>query len=216
MKVGVLGSGDVGRRLAGGFASRGHEVVIGTRKPRNPDLVKWATTVKGKVKVGSFADAARDGELVVLAVHGEAAVAAVELAGPPHFSGKVLIDVTNPLDFSKGMPPALLFGTTDSLGERVQKAAPLSKVVKAFNTVGNGQFVDPHVKGQPRLELMIAGNDAAAKQQVTEIVKSFGWSGTLDVGGIEGSRWLEAIVPLWVRAGATLNTFSHVWVVGRD
>ncbi|MCI4353045.1 MAG: NAD(P)-binding domain-containing protein [Thermoplasmata archaeon] len=196
--------------------SRGHEVVIGTRTPKKPDLVQWAAGLKGKVQVGSFTDAARDGELVVLAIQGEAAVAAVELAGTPHFSGKVLIDVTNPLDFSKGMPPSLLFGTTDSLGERVQRAAPSAKVVKAFNTVGNGQMVDPHVKGQKHLELLIAGNDAAAKQRVTEIVKSFGWSGTLDVGGIEGARWLEAMVPLWVRAGSALNTFSHVWVVGRD
>ncbi len=216
MKVAVLGSGDVGKRLAEGFASRGHEVILGTRTPGNPELKKWAATVKGKVFVGTFADAARQGELVVLAVRGDAALPAVEAAGKANLSGKVLIDVTNPLDFSKGMPPSLFVGTTESLGERIQKAAPSAKVVKAFNTVGNVQFVDPHVKGQPRLEMLIAGNDAAAKQTVTGILKSFGWAGSIDVGGIDGARWLEATVPLWVRVGGALNTYSHVWVVGRD
>jgi 8-hydroxy-5-deazaflavin:NADPH oxidoreductase len=216
MKVGVLGSGDVGKRLAGGFASRGHEVIMGTRSPGNPELAQWASGVKGKVSVASFTDAARQGELLVLAVHGESAVTVLEAAGKSHFAGKVLIDVTNPLDASKGMPPSLFVGTSDSLGERVQHAVPAAKVVKAFNTVGNGQMVDPHVKGQPRLELLIAGNDAAAKQKVTEIAKSFGWTGTLDAGGIDAARWLEAMVPLWVRLGLALNTFSHVFTVARE
>jgi 8-hydroxy-5-deazaflavin:NADPH oxidoreductase len=215
MKVGVLGSGDVGKRLAGGFATRGHEVVLGTRKPENPELLQWAKGVKGKVKVSSLADAARTGDLLVLAVLGESAIAAIEAAGKEHFAGKVLIDVTNPLDFSKGSP-TLFVGTSDSLGERVQRALPSAKIVKAFNTTGNGQMVDPHVKGQSRLELLIAGNDAQAKQQVTEIVKSFGWTGTIDAGGIDAARWLEALVPLWVRVGSALNTYSHVWLVGRD
>jgi 8-hydroxy-5-deazaflavin:NADPH oxidoreductase len=216
MKVGVLGSGDVGKRLAGGFASRGHDVVLGTRKPDNPELAKWAKSIKGKVTIGSFADAARHGELDVLAVHGEAALAALEAAGKAHFDGKVLIDVTNPLAFTKEGGVSLFVGTTDSLGERVQRAVPSAKVVKAFNTIGNGQMVDPHVKGQPRLELLIAGNDAGAKQKVSEIAKSFGWSGTLDAGGIDGARSLEALVPLWVRMAQQLNTYSHVWVAARD
>jgi 8-hydroxy-5-deazaflavin:NADPH oxidoreductase len=218
VKVGVVGSGDVGKRLAGGFASRGHEVILGTRKPDNPELKKWAASVKGKGKVtlGSFADAARQGQLVVLAVNGGAALEALDGAGKDNLSGKVLIDVTNPLDFSKGMPPSLLVGTTDSNAERIQHAVPSAKVVKAFNTVGNGQMVDPHVKGQPRLEMLIAGNDAAAKKQVTEILQSFGWAGALDVGGIEGARWLEALVPLWVRVSEPLHTYSHVFVVARD
>jgi len=216
MKVGVLGSADVGKKLASGFASRGHEVVVGSRTPDNPELVQWAKTVKGKVTLALPAEAARQGQLIVLAVHGDAALAALKAAGVANLAGKVLIDVTNPLDFSKGMPPTIFVGTTDSLGEQVQRAVPTAKVVKAFNTVGSPQMIDPHVKGQPRLELLIAGNDAGAKQQVTEIVKSFGWSGTLDVGGIEGARWLEAMVPLWVRVAGVVNTYSHIWVVGRD
>lgn len=216
MKVAVLGTGDVGKRLAGGFASRGHEVVVGTRNPSNAELQKWASSVSGKVRVASLAEAAQQGEVVVLAVQGAAALDAVEGAGKAHLSGKLLIDVTNPLDFSKGMPPGLFVGLSDSLGERIQHAVPDAKVVKAFNTVGNGQMIDPHVKGQGRLEMLIAGNDAGAKQRVTEIVKSFGWSGTLDAGGIDGARWLEAMVPLWVRLGGPLNTYAHVWAVARD
>jgi predicted dinucleotide-binding enzyme len=216
MKVGVLGSGDVGKRLAGGFASRGHEVMLGTRTPGNPELAKWAKTVKGKVTFGSFDAAAKFGELIVLAINGAGALSAVDAVGKGNLDGKVLIDVTNPLDFSAGMPPTLFVGTTDSLGERVQHAASSAKVVKALNTVGNGQMIDPHVKGQTRLEMLIAGNDAAAKQQVTEILKSFGWSGTIDVGDIRGARWLEAMCPLWVSIGGALNTYSHVFGFERD
>lgn len=216
MKVGVLGSGDVGKRLAAGFAARGHEVVLGTRTPGHPDLTKWAAGLKGRVSTGTFADAARQGQLLVLAVRGDVALTVIDAAGKPNFAGKVLIEVTNPLDMSRGMPPSLFVGTTDSLGERVQRALPSTKVVKAFNTVGNGQMIDPHVKGHSRLELLIAGNDPAAKKEVTEIAKSFGWAGTIDAGGIEASRYLEALVPLWVRVGASLQTFSHVWTVARD
>lgn len=216
MKVGVLGSGDVGKRLAGGFASRGHDVMVGSRNPGNPDLKKWASTVKGKVALGSLAEAAKHGTLLVLAIHGDAALDAIKLAGPANFSGKVLIDVTNPLDFSKGATPTLFVGTTDSLGERVQRAVPSAKVVKAFNTVGSLQMVDPHVKGQFRLELLIAGNDTGAKAQVNEIAKSFGWAGTIDAGGIDAARGLEAMVPIWLQVGAGLNTWSHLWMVARD
>jgi 8-hydroxy-5-deazaflavin:NADPH oxidoreductase len=216
MKVGVIGSGDVGKRLAGGFASRGNEVILGTRKPGDPDLKKWASSVQGKVTIGSMADAARQGQLVVLAVSGGAALSALEEAGKANLAGKVLIDVTNPLDFSKGMPPSLLVGTTDSNGERIQRAVPTAKVVKAFNTLSNIQMIGPHVKGQPRLELLIAGNDAGAKKQVTEIAKSFGWAGTLDAGGIEAARWLEALVPLWVALREPLHTDAHMFLVARD
>ncbi len=215
MNVGVLGSGDVGKRLAGGFAARGHDVVVGTRSPGKAELGAWAAGVKGKVRLGSFSDAAKHGELLVLAVHGENALEAIEAAGQDAFSRKVVIDVTNPLTFSNGVV-GLFVGTTDSLSERVQKALPTAKVVKAFNTVGSPQMVDPRVPGPSRLELLIAGNDATAKQQVTDVVKSFGWSGTIDVGDLAAARWLEAMVPLWVRVGGTLHTWAHVWAVARE
>ncbi|MGC2289955.1 MAG: NAD(P)-binding domain-containing protein, partial [Thermoplasmata archaeon] len=204
------------KKLAGGFATRGHDVLVGTRTPGNPDLVQWATTVNGKIALASFANAARHGEIVVLAVRGAAALTTLETVGADPLSGKILIDATNPLDGSEGAPSLLFVGTTDSLGERVQRAVPGAKVVKAFNASPGSQMVDPHVTGQPRLELLIAGNDTNAKQKVTEIVQSFGWSGTVDVGGIEGARWLEAAVPLWVLVGRALGTYSHVLVFGRD
>jgi len=208
MKVGVLGSGDVGQALGRGFASRGHEVKLGSRSPNSEKLQAWLKKAGGKSSTGTFAEAAAHGELIVLATLGTGTEEALDLAGPEKFSGKVIIDATNPLDFSRGMPPGLFVGLTDSLGERIQRKLPSAKVVKCFNTIGNVQMVDPKfVDGQA--EMMICGNDAAAKQQVAEIVKSFGWPGVIDIGGIEQARWLEALVPLWVGVGAALNTWKH-------
>lgn len=202
MKVGILGSKDVGQALARGIARHGHEVMIGTREPKKLE----AFAKQAKVKVGSFAEAAKHGDVVILAVKGEVAEAAVGLAGPTSFGEKLVLDATNPLDFSKGMPPGLLLGTTDSLGERVQKMIPRAKVVKCFNTVPNSVMVDPAFK--ENVPMLICGNDAEAKKRTEAFLKSLGWPGVLDVGGIDGARWLEALVPLWVRAGAALDLFG--------
>jgi predicted dinucleotide-binding enzyme len=210
MKVAILGSGDVGQALGRGFASRGYDVMLGSRTPGSDRLTAWAEAAGGKDRIastGTFARAAAYGDLIVLATLGTATEEVIDLAGPSNFRGKVLIDVTNPLDFSKGMPPGLFVGMTDSLGERIQRKLPEAKVVKCFNSVNNRQMVDPTYKD---VEMMICGNDAAAKKEVTRILKEFGWKGAIDVGGIDGARWLEALVPLWVRAGAVLNTWDHV------
>src|SRR2546428_112663 len=212
MKVGILGSGDVGRALGRGFASRGHEVKIGSRKPNAKELQAWLKETKGKGSVGSPAEAAAFGEVLVLAVVGEAAEAAIDLAGPRNFDGKVVIDVMNPLDFSGGMPPGLFVGTTDSLGERMQRKLPKARVVKCFNIVGNANMVDPKLPGGPP-DMMIAGNDKRAKTRVTGIVKEFGWPGAIDVGGIDSARWLEAITPLWVRVCTALGDWNVAWKV---
>jgi 8-hydroxy-5-deazaflavin:NADPH oxidoreductase len=206
-KVGILGSGDVARQLGGGFATRGYDVMLGTRDPKK--LEAWKKAAPGKVSVGSFAQAAGHGKLVVLATHGEATEGILDTVGPPAFAGKIVIDATNPLDFSRGMPPGLLFGVTDSLGERVQRKLPRSAVVKCFNTVGNQKMVDPKFSSGPA-RLWLCGDDAAAKGVVDGILKEFGWAGGLDVGGIEAARWLEAMVPLWLRDGVALNTWNHV------
>src|SRR3990170_2488474 len=166
MKVGILGSGDVGRTLGKGFASRGHDVKIGSRSPRSEALQKWLKDSKGKASTGSPAEAAAHGEVLVLAILGEATEEAIDLAGPKNFDGKLVIDVTNPLDFSKGMPPGLFVGTTDSLGERVQRKLPMARVVKCFNIVGNANMVDPKALGGPP-DMIICGNDAGAKEKVT-------------------------------------------------
>lgn len=198
MKIGVLGSGDVGRRLGGGFASNGHEVRLGTRDPNKPEVRNWLAETKGKVSAGSFADAAAFGSIVVLACGGSVAESVVRLAQEKNFEGKVVIDVTNPLDLSKGMPPSLFVGITDSLGERIQRWLPQAKVVKCFNIVSNATMVRPRMEqGMPTM--LIAGNDGPAKQQVRGLLEEFGWEPPIDLGGIESARWLEAFVPLWVR-----------------
>lgn len=210
MKVGILGSGDVGQALGRGFASRGHDVMIGSRTPDSEKLRAWASKAGKGASTGSFADAASHGNMLVLATLGTAAEEVIDLAGPSNFKGKLLIDTTVPLDFSKGMPPGLFVGTTDSLGERIQRRLPEARVVKCFNIVGNRQMVDPTYKG---VEMMICGHDKAAKEEVTKILKEFGWKGAIDVGGIEGARWLEALVPLWVRVGIALDNWNNVFEV---
>jgi len=210
MKVGILGSGDVGQALGRGFASRGHEVMIGSRTPSSDKLKAWMEKAGKKSSTGTFAQAAAYGTTLVLATLGTVAEKAIDAAGPSNFQGKLLIDVTVPLDFSRGMPPGLFVGTTDSLGERIQRKLPYTKVVKCFNTVGNGQMVDPTYTDA---EMMICGNDKDAKDHVRQILKEFGWKGAIDIGGIEGARWLEALVPLWVRVGIALNNWNNVFKV---
>ncbi len=195
MKVGILGSGDVGKALGRGFVKHGHEVKIGTREPGK--LAEWAKEVGARGSVGSFADAAKFGEVVILATLWTGTHPAIELAGAEHFKGKVVIDATNPLDFSHGMPPRLALGHTDSGGEQVQRWLPHAHVVKAFNTVGNAVMVDPEFPGGIKPDMFIAGNDAGAKQKVTEILTEFRWN-TLDLGGIEGARLLEPMCLVWV------------------
>lgn len=185
---------------------------IGSGTPGSEKLGEWVRSTGKNASTGTFPQAAAFGDILVLATLGTAVEQVIDLAREKNFDGKVLIDVTNPLDF-KGKSVGLFVGTTDSLGERIQRRLPNTKVVKCFNTVGNSQMVDPrHKEG----EMLICGNDAAAKEQVAKIVKEFGWRGTIDVGGIEGARWLEALVPLWVRIGAKLATRDHVFAVLHD
>jgi predicted dinucleotide-binding enzyme len=212
MRVGIIGSGDVGRALGRGFAAKGHDVMIGSRTPSSEPLSAWKAESGGRRSTGTFAQAARHGEVLVLAVHGVAAEAAIDLAGPSNLAGKLLIDATNPLDFSHGMPPALFTPPGDSLGERVQRRAPAAKVVKCFNIVPNSLMVDPNVPGGPP-DMIICGNDPAAKEQLVGILRSFGWAGAIDIGGIEGARWTEALVPLWVRVCGALNNWNVAFKV---
>lgn len=213
MRVGILGSGVVGQVLGTGFVSSGYDVMIGSRTPGSPKLKSWTQKAGGKASTGTFAQTAAYGEIIVLATLGEATEKIIDAAGPSNFRGKLLIDATNPLDFSKGMPPGLFVGLTDSLGERVQRKLPEAKVVKCFNTVGNSQMINPTFKD---VEMLICGDDREAKRKVERILKEFGWKGAIDVGGIDGARWLEALVPLWVRVGAGLNSRNHVFKVLHD
>ena len=178
-RVGVLGSGVVGQRLAAGFASRGHEVMIGSRDPSKPELTEWLAGDGAGVKAGTFQQTAEHGQILVLAVFGDAAEPAIADAGAANFSGKLVIDAMNPLDFSGGFPPKLSISGEDSLGERVQRLLPDANVVKAFNTIGNQYFVDPAFsQGAPTM--LIAGDDEGAKQAVTHILAEFGWSDVVE------------------------------------
>ncbi|HEX7290341.1 MAG TPA: NAD(P)-binding domain-containing protein [Conexibacter sp.] len=211
-RVGVIGSGQVGRALAAGFAAHGHEVTIGTRDPaENDDLQAWAAQHDG-VAIGTFAAAAEAGELVVLATRGTAVEQAIQTAGPQHFAGKLVIDATNPLapDPATGAP-GLAVGHTDSGGETVQRALPDVRVVKAFNTVNAGLMVDPGLPGGPH-PMFIAGNDDGAKAAAADLLRDFGWS-AFDVGGIERSRELESLVILWVAIGSRRGAWDHAFTL---
>jgi hypothetical protein len=211
-RVGIIGSGDVARALGRGFAAHGYEVMLGTRDP--PKLETWRKEVRGKISVGSPTQAAGFADTVILATHGAATESVLDQIGARAFSGKLVLDATNPLDFSHGMPPGLLLGTTDSLGERVQRKLTDAKVVKCFNTVSNLKMIDPKFSSGPA-KMWICGDDPDAKRRTEAILRELGWAGAMDVGGIDGARWLEAMVPLWVRAGQALDTWEHALQVIR-
>jgi hypothetical protein len=201
MNVGVLGTGDVARALGTGFAQQGHQVKYGTRDPGS-DKAKALTA-------GTFAEAAKFAEVAVLATLWTGTENALRLAGPGNLAGKVVIDTTNALDFSAGAPPKLLLGHIDSAGEQVQRWLPQARVVKAFNIVGNAFMVNPQFPGGPP-DMFICGNDAAAKQTVTEICTAFGWP-TSDLGGIEMSRYIEPLAMIWIVYGFRTNTWNHAF-----
>jgi len=207
-RVGVLGTGGVGRRLAAGFRGLGHQVTIGSRDPEKPELRDWLSVEGGGIRAGTFAEAASRGELLVLAVLGDVADQVIVDSGRENFAGKVVVDAMNPLDFSGGFPPKLSISGEDSLGERVQRALPDARIVKAFNIIGSPYFVDPSFReGSPTM--LIAGDDADAKRTVTDLLADFGWSDVIDIGGIEGSRELEAICIAWVKIGGVRGAWDH-------
>ncbi|HEX4914959.1 MAG TPA: NAD(P)-binding domain-containing protein [Vicinamibacterales bacterium] len=196
MQIGILGTGDVGKALGKGFVALGHTVKMGARDARSEKAMAWARDAGANASFGSFADAATFGEVIVLATLGVANESAITMAGREHFGGKVVIDTTNPLDFSGGMPPKLAVSGNDSGGEQVQRLLPDAFVVKAWNTVGNASMFRPEFAGGPP-DMFICGNNEAAKATVTGLLKDFGW-GVLDTGGIESSRYLEAMCMVWV------------------
>ena len=207
MKIGVLGTGNAGKALGRGFLALGHEVKMGARDANNEKAVAWARDAGGKASHGTFAEAARFGEIVVLATRGMANHSVIGSAGGDAFAGKVVIDTTNPLVPSDGPVPKLGIIGEDSSGEQVQRLLPNAKVVKAFNTVGNAHMFKPDFPGGPP-DMFFCGNDAGAKAQVTEILKAFGWN-AVDLGGIEASRVLEPICILWVLYGIRTGGWNH-------
>jgi hypothetical protein len=208
MQVGILGSGDVGLKLGDGFVETGNIVRIGTRSPLK--VQSWISKYgNSRASSGNFAEAAAFGELLVIATLWEGTASAIRSADPKNFEGKVVIDVTNPLDFSKGVPPKLALGHTDSGGETVQRLLPRAKVVKAFNIVGNTHMFRPEFPGGPPT-MFICGNDDDAKETVSKILASFGWE-SVDIGNIEGSRLLEPLAMLWIMHYFKSNNGQHAF-----
>lgn len=213
MKIGVLGSGMVGQAIATKLVSLGHEVTVGTRDPHKLD--EWLGSVSHKARVGSFADAAASGEVIFNATAGNGSLNALSLAGADNLRGKVLVDISNPLDFSQGMPPSLFVANTDSLGEQIQQAFPETKVVKTLNTMNANVMVHPQLVAGGDHTIFVSGDDAAAKAQVVTILRDwFGWQDILDLGDIKTARAVEMVVPLWVailmQAGSPLFQFKVV------
>jgi len=207
MNVGILGSGVVGKSFARAFAATGNDVKIGSRTPEQ--LNDFVTEAAPRVTAGTFTETARFGEVIVVATLGTGTEEAIRIAGPENFTRKVTIDATNPLELTPGGPPKLAIGHTGSLGERVQRWAPNARVVKAFNTVGNTLFYRPQLPGGPP-DMFICGNEPAAKIAVSRICSEFGW-GVIDIGGIEGARYLEAMCMTWVLHGILSGGWSHAF-----
>jgi 8-hydroxy-5-deazaflavin:NADPH oxidoreductase len=208
MKVGVLGSGDVAKVLAGGFLKHGHEVMIGTRTAAK--LADWAKK-NPKGRVSTFAEAAKFAELVVLAVKGTAAADALRATGAANLAGKPVIDATNPISDQPPVNGVLRFFTNldESLMERLQREFENVRFVKAFNSVGNACMVNPQFKGG-KPSMFICGNDEAAKKTVTGILDQFGWE-TADMGKVEAARAIEPLCMLWCIPGFLRNDWIHAF-----
>jgi predicted dinucleotide-binding enzyme len=205
MRIAVLGTGTVGRTLASALVMGGHEVRMGSRTAGNEGAVAWADEAGDLAGEGTFADAAGFGELVVNATAGAHVLDALGAAGAEQLAGKILVDVSNPLDFSKGMPPTLTVCNDDSLGEAIQRAFPDVRVVKTLNTVSAPVMVKPDLVAG-RHTMFVCGEDAGAKAQVGELLQGFGWpaESILDLGDISAARGMEMYLPLWLRLwGAT-------------
>jgi len=212
MKIGILGSGEVGRRLADGCIDLDHHVMIGTRNPEKEELQNWIDNPKYKENafVGSFAEAASFGELIVLSTLWEGTENAINLAVSSNFNDKIVVDTTNPLEFAKDSPPKLSLGYDKSAGEIIQSLLPNSKVVKAFNIVGNPHMIHPNFPGGPPT-MFICSNFRDAKDIIIqELLTPFGWD-TIDLGGIEQSRLLEPLAMIWITYYIQTGSGNHVF-----
>ena len=203
MKIGVLGSGMVAQGLSARLAELGHNVVIGTR---DADKLRGWQSSNQRVLIGSFAETAAHGDIVVNATDGAGSLSALTMAGDENLADKILIDVSNPLDFSDGFPPSLTVFGKDSLAEQIQRAFPMTRVVKTLNTVTARVMTHPLEVANGDHHVFISGNDTDAKKQVTEMLRSFGWINIFDLGDLSTARGTEAYLLLWVRLYGALNT----------
>jgi len=207
MRIGVLGTGMVGRSIATKLAQLGHDVMMGSRTADNAGAAEWVAGTDGAASQGTFADAAAHGELVFNCTAGAGSLAAIGAASGETLAGKVLVDVSNPLDFSQGMPPSLFVPSTDSLGEQIQRALPGTGVVKALNMVSHEVMVEPSIVPGEH-DTFIAGDDESAKETVRSLLESFGWpaDSIRDLGDLSAARGMEAYLLLWLRLWGAFGT----------
>lgn len=209
-KFGVLGTGTVGQAIAARLNELRHDVFVGTRDPEktlsrtspdnygNPPFKTWLDD-HPEIEFGTFPGAATHGTIIVNATNGSGTLAALEEAGEENLSDKVLMDISNPLDFSQGFPPSLTVCNTDSLGEQIQRLFPNTRVVKTLNTVNAGLMVAPAQLADGHHTIFVSGNDPDAKSIVSDLLRSFGWKDILDLGDITTARGTEMYLPLWTR-----------------
>jgi 8-hydroxy-5-deazaflavin:NADPH oxidoreductase len=207
MKIAVLGTGMVGDTIGSKLIELGHSVMMGSRSRDNEKALLFAAKHAGKSSSGTFADAALYGEIIFNCTAGIGSIDALKMAGGNNLNGKIIIDISNPLDFSKGNPPSLSIVNTNSLGEEIQKTFPQAKVVKALNTMWCGLMVNPMMVNGGDHNTFICGNDADAKEEVKKVLKSFGWSekNILDLGDITKARGTEMYLPLWLNIYTATN-----------
>jgi 8-hydroxy-5-deazaflavin:NADPH oxidoreductase len=222
MKIGIIGTGVVGQTLGSKLIALGHDVALGTRDPNKLDdkrmmgatLREWKSQTENRGKVVTFKEAAAHGELLINATSGQVSVEALKLAEADKVGAKVLLEVANELDASKGMPPAVLASQERCLAEKIQAAFPNLRVVKSLNTINAFVMVDPKAVGGGDHTVFVSGNDAGAKGQVTALLKGFGWTDVLDLGDLSTARGPEMYMALWIRLwGATGSGQLNIKVV---
>lgn len=201
----VLGTGTVGQAIASRLAQLDLEVRMGARSPHNEKAAAWAAGAGERAGHGSFAEVAAWADVVWNCTRGDASLEALQQAGARHLAGKVLVDLSNPLDFSQGMPPTLFVSGRDSLAEQIQRAFPEARVVKTLNTMNAHLMVQPDRLPEPT-EVFMSGDDPAAKATVAAILRAFGWAAPLDLGPLETARGVESWLPLWIRLWGALGT----------
>jgi predicted dinucleotide-binding enzyme len=206
MKIGILGTGMVGNAIGSKLIQTGHQVTMGSRTRNNEKAAAWVQANGSNASQGTFADAAKAGEVIFNCTGGMVSLDALKAAGAANLEGKVLIDVSNALDFSKGMPPTLSVCNDDSIAEQIQRAFPGAKVVKSLNTMNCNIMVNPSLVPGDN-DVFISGNDEDAKEQVkTILMKDFGWKSVIDLGDITSARGVEMLMPLWLRLWGVLKT----------
>lgn len=212
MKIGVLGTGMVGQTLGAKLVSMGHEVMMGGRSADNEKVQGFVARTGGRA--GDFAAAAAFGELVIHCTRGDTALEVLRQAGSQNLVGKILLDISNPLDFSRGFPPSLSISNTDSLGETIQREFPDARVVKSLNTVTAAVMVNPAMIHGAHT-VFVSGNDKPAKGKIMDLLRAFGWVSIIDLGDITSARATEQMLPLWTRLYSAFGTGEFNFAVLR-